>query len=71
LDESIAIGKALKDIAEDALAGEPLQENYSYLHKYWISLSRDEYFSSVRSIFEYFIRLFKDDVKKIIKNNSE
>jgi len=71
LDEGIAVSKALKDMAKDALDGERLQENYYYLQKHWISLTREEYFVSVRKIFEYFVRLFKDEVRKIAMDNSD
>ena len=71
LDEGIALSKALKDMANDALRGERLRENFYYLHKHWNSLSREEYFSSVRKIFEYFVRLFKDEIRKIAVNHSD
>ena len=71
LDEGIAMSKALKEIAINSLEGERLQENYYYLQKYWISLSREEYYKSVRKIFEYLVRLFKDEIRKIVLNNSE
>lgn len=71
LDEGIAISKALKDMAKDAMQGERLQENFYYLQRHWSSITREEYFASVRKIFEYFVRLFKDEVRKKASENSE
>ncbi len=71
LDEGIAMSKALKNMANDALAGERLQENFYYLQKHWDSLTREEYYTSVRNVFEYFVRLFKEEVRRIAVNNSE
>jgi len=71
LDQGIAISKALKDMSNDALSGERLDENFTYLQKHWNLLTREEYFNSLRKTFEYFVRQFKDEVKKSIINNSE
>ena len=71
MDEGIAMSKALRDMANDALQGERLQENFYYLQKHWISLSREVYFTTVRKIFEYFVRLFKEEIRKIAENSSE
>ncbi|MBN1997149.1 hypothetical protein JW935_06325 [candidate division KSB1 bacterium] len=67
LVQALSIQQALFDMSKDILHGERLGKNYIYLKKYWQDLTYDEYMENTRKVFEYFVRLFKEQLKNNLK----
>ncbi len=67
LEQALAIQQALFDMSKDVLQGERLEDNYAYLKKYWPDLSYKNYLNHTRKIFEYFVRLYKQELEKNIQ----
>ncbi|MBN2355263.1 hypothetical protein JXO59_04080 [candidate division KSB1 bacterium] len=67
LRQGLCLQAALRDWAEDVVQGESSEDYYSYAHRHWPDLSRQEYFRSLRNVFEYLIKLARDRFKKEAK----
>ncbi len=65
--ESTALFAALNDLARDLVLGETAETNYSYVRRYWPSLPEEAYYSSLRKIFEYLVRLLKVHLAEAVK----
>jgi len=64
LSQGLAMQSALRDIANNSLSGDKGEDNYNLLKKHWPALTREQYMSSVRKIFEYLVRQFREAVSK-------
>jgi hypothetical protein len=65
--EALAIYAALQDIAAAFLEGDKSFDNYTMLLRYWPELTKEQYMSSTRMIFEYFVRQLKDGLSDELK----
>ncbi len=72
LDEEVAHGliKAIDLMADDIIRGNGVHNNYNYVKKYLPHLDKESYQREIRPIFEYLIKLMKNDIQYIARKNS-